>query len=99
MSNETDFWLSLLSSSFHCIFDFTARPNDQTTFLHWNARVLWRVSVGRIYSSITENSKFDWSIQITWKRRAAWKLDLFEKEQIFVQLLSFLPFEAGGLFS
>ena len=32
--------------------------------------VLRRVNVGRIYSSITKDLKLDWSIQVTWKRRA-----------------------------
>ena len=31
--------------------------------------VLWGINVGRIYSSITNNLKFDWSIQVTWKQR------------------------------
>ena len=32
--------------------------------------VLWRVYVGRIYSSIAKSLKFDWLMQVTWKRRA-----------------------------
>ena len=32
--------------------------------------VLRRVYVGRIYSSIAKDLKFDWPIQVTWKQRA-----------------------------
>ena len=45
--------------------------------------VLRRVDIGIIYSSITQNSKFDRSMQIMWKRKVAGKLDLFEQAQIF----------------
>ena len=48
--------------------------------------VLWRVEVGRIYSSITQNLKFDWSLNITWKRRATGKRDLCELTQILRQI-------------
>ena len=44
--------------------------------------VLWRVEIGRIYSSITQNLKFNWSLNITWKRRATGKRDLCEQTQI-----------------
>ena len=47
-------------------------------------------TIGRIYSSITQNLKFNRSMQITWKRNVVGKSDLFEKTLIFVQLLSFL---------
>ena len=30
--------------------------------------VLWRIYVGRIYSSITKILKLDWPIEVTWKR-------------------------------
>ena len=60
--------------------------------------MLRRVETGGIYSSIVQNLKFDWSIEITWKRKATGKSDLFEQARIFVQLLSFLTFKAGGLF-
>ena len=39
--------------------------------------------IGRIDSSIRQNLKFDSSIQITWKRKATGKSDLFELAQIF----------------
>ena len=45
--------------------------------------VLWRVDLGRIYSSTAQNLKFYWSITIMWKRKAAGKSGLFEKAQIF----------------
>ena len=32
-----------------------------------------RLHIGRIYSSIEQNLKFDWSIEITWKSKAAGK--------------------------
>ena len=35
-----------------------------------SSKVLRCVYVGRIYSSITKILKFDWSMQVTWKRRA-----------------------------
>ena len=37
------------------------------------------VDIRRIYSSIAQNLKFDWSIQISWKRKAAGKSGLFEQ--------------------
>ena len=40
--------------------------------------VLRRVNVGRIYSSIAADLKFDWSIQVTLKKRALVNLDSFE---------------------
>ena len=46
--------------------------------------VLQRVYVGRIYSSIAQNLKFDWSVQVTWRGGAAVKSDLTEQAQIFV---------------
>ena len=45
--------------------------------------VFQRIDIGRIYSLIALKLKFDWSIQITWKRKAAGKSDLFEQAQIF----------------
>ena len=41
--------------------------------------VLWRVYVERIYSSIPKNSRFDWSIQVTWKRKVIGKSDSFKQ--------------------
>ena len=60
--------------------------------------VLWRVDIGRIYSSITQNLKFNWSIQITWKRNVVGKSDLFEQTLVLFSCYLFLPFETGGLF-
>ena len=40
--------------------------------------VLRRVDIGRIYSWVTQNLKFDWSIQIMYKRKVFGKSDLFE---------------------
>ena len=40
--------------------------------------VFGRVDTGRTDSLITQNLNFDWSIQITWKHKAAGKSDLFE---------------------
>ena len=66
--------------------------------------VLRRVDIGIIYSLIAQNLKFNWSILITWKRKAAGKSDLFNQAQMFagttttpkltnLQLLSFvIPF-------
>ena len=45
--------------------------------------VLWRIQVGGIYSFIGQNLKFDWSMQVTLKRRAIGKSDLFEQAEIF----------------
>ena len=45
--------------------------------------VLRRVYEGRINTSILQNLKFDWSIQVTWKRRVIGKSDSFEQAQIF----------------
>ena len=74
--------------------------------------VLRLADIGRIDSSIRQNLKFDSSIQITWKRKATEKSDLFEQAQIFAgtttpklanRLQLFLifsyPFGVGGLFS
>ena len=75
--------------------------------------VLRRVYVGRIYSSIAKILKFDWSMQVTWKRRvivnqiSLSKRFLFEHIRLYnkriwpiLQLLSFLvPVGASGLFS
>ena len=36
-----------------------------------------------MYSSFAQNFKFDWSIQITWKRKTAGKSDLFKQAEIF----------------
>ena len=52
--------------------------------------VFRRVDIERIYSLITQNLKFDWSIQITWKRKAPGKSDSLEQALIFVKLMSFL---------
>ena len=40
--------------------------------------VLRRVYIGRIYISMAKDSKFHRSIQVTWKRRAIGKSELFE---------------------
>ena len=45
--------------------------------------MLQLADIGRIDSSIRQNLKFDSSIQITWKRKATEKSDLFEQAQIF----------------
>ena len=61
--------------------------------------VFRRVHVRRIYSLIAKDLKFDWSIQVTWKRRVYSLVQQHESWQI-LQLLSFLiPVGAGGLFS
>ena len=55
---------------------FTTGPSDRTC--KWSLHefklicsVLRRVDVGKIYSLIAQNLKFDWSIQITWKPKAS----------------------------
>ena len=64
----------------------------------------------RLYGLFTQNLKFDWSIQITWKRKAAGKSYLFEEAQIFdgttipkltntAAVIFSYPLGADGLFS
>ena len=61
--------------------------------------VLRRAYVRRIYSLTAKDLKFDWSIQVTWRRTAYSLVQQHENWQI-LQLLSFLiPVRAGGLFS
>ena len=61
--------------------------------------VLRRVYVRRIYRSIAKDMKFNWSIQVTWKRWSYWLVQQHESWQI-LQLLSFyILVGAGGLFS
>ena len=62
--------------------------------------VLRRVHVEEVYSSITQNLKFDWSILVMWKRRNIMrkhKYSLVQQHQSWQirQLLSFLPVKAG----
>ena len=60
--------------------------------------VLRRVCVRRIYSSIAKDLKFDWLIQVMWKRRVYSLVKQHESWQI-LQLLPFLiSVGAGGLF-
>ena len=57
--------------------------------------VLRRVNIGRIYSLIAWNLKFDWSIQITWKCKAAGKhkyLLVQGRWFIFIKQISKQPF-------
>ena len=75
--------------------------------------VLWSVYVERIYSLIVKDLKSDWSIPVTWKRRATGKSYLFrqtihwayslvqqnESWQILQLLPSLIPVGAGGLLS
>ena len=72
--------------------------------------VLRPVDKRRLYGFFTQNLKFDWSIQITWKRKAAGKSDLFEEAQIFdgttipkltntAAVIFSYPLGADGLFS
>ena len=65
-------------SGSHCFFHlFTNSASQQLPITALSVHecklvcsVFWRVEVGRIYSSIAQNLKFDWSLNITWKRRA-----------------------------
>ena len=68
------------------------------------------VDIRRIYGLFAQNLKFDWSIQITWKRKAAGNSDLFEQAQIFdgtttpkltntAAVIFSYPLGAHGLFS
>ena len=72
--------------------------------------MLRRVDMGVFLVPSHKVLKLDWSVQITWKLKAADKSALFAQAQLFtdtrtskltnLQLLSFLiPFEAGSLFS
>ena len=72
--------------------------------------MLRRVDMGGFLVPSHKVLKLDWSVQITWKLKAADKSALFAQAQLFtdtrtsklthLQLLSFLiPFEAGSLFS
>ena len=58
------------------------------------------IYVNRSYSSIVKDLKFDWSIHVTWKRRAYNSLVQQHESWQILQLLSFLiPVGAGSLFS
>ena len=61
-----DFWLTPL----YLFPDLT----NQTNSLYVKCKLLFRLALGglnvsEIYGSIPKDLKFDWSIQITWKRR------------------------------
>ena len=81
-SNETDLWLSLLTSFVHK-FNFTARSNDCTISKNCKLvcsmlqsvyiRRIYSAYIRRIYSAIAQKLKFAWSIQITWKRKVVGK--------------------------
>ena len=61
--------------------------------------VLRRVDLGRIYSSIAQDLKSDWSTHITWKREAAgWCTATTKMTSILAVIFSDL-FGAGDLFS
>ena len=96
-------------SDWHCFLDLLTNPTNCRYLLlrcahlrEWKlvfCSVFWQVYVRRIYSSIAKDLKFDWSIQVTWKRRVYSLVQQHESWQI-LQLLSFLiPVGAGGLFS
>ena len=60
--------------------------------------MLRRVDLGRIYSSIAQDLKFDWSTQITWKSEAAgWCTATTKLPSISAVIFSDL-FGAGDLF-
>ena len=53
--------------------------------------VLGGVYVGRIYSSNAKDLKFDWSIQVTWKRRAYLLVHQHEGWQIIIAVIFSYP--------
>ena len=69
----------------------------QVSFYFWS--VLRRADLGRIYSSMALDLRFDWSTQITWKHEAAgWCTATAKLTNISAVIFSDL-LGAGGLFS
>ena len=73
------YFLNLFTNSTPQQLPLTALSQRELVF----HSILLRVYVRRIFSSNSQNLKFDHSTPVTWKRRATGKPDLFEQAQIF----------------
>ena len=69
----------------HLFTNSTSRHVPVTALSLFELKLVWsvlrRVDIGRLYSSIAQDLKFDWSIQITCKRTTTGKSDFFEQAQ------------------
>lgn len=61
--------------------------------------VVYHVDSGRVYSSITQNLKFGWSIWVTGKSRALGKPNMFQQEKMFTDVTPNLTKISATIFS